>query len=486
MYVLNLIDSWISSMRNSLTLSLAAALLATALVTSPALAGGTALKTKRVLTGLTYPVWAGWAPGDNNRMFILEKRGAIRIYDKATNTLLPTPFLDIDVSLVTNGTSVNDEQGLLGMAFHPNYTKNGVFFVYYTGGASGAYTNVVRRYNRNAANPNIADIGTGATVLSWADPYTNHNGGDIHFGPDGFLYIGTGDGGSANDPAANAQNVNAYLGKMLRIAPAVTGTSPMYTNPTTNPYYGATAGLDQIAAIGLRNPWRFSFDRLNGDLVIGDVGQNAVEEVNWNTGASFLGRNFGWRCTEGTSCTGLTGCTCNAATLTAPVRTHPHATGTNGGYCITGGYVYRGCLMPNMNGIYFYADYSTNNIWSMRYSGGVVTEHTVRNTELATSIDGFTLNQIVSFGEDELGEMYIVDQGSGAGSGQIFKLIPATGDAACAPPCVAADLDCNGVVDGADLSMLLNNWGSAGVGDIDASGSVDAADLAAMLNAWSS
>ncbi|MSR41334.1 MAG: hypothetical protein EXS10_05455 [Phycisphaerales bacterium] len=472
-------------MRNALTLCLAAAISFTALISSPALAGGTALKTKRVLTGVTYPTWVGHAPGDNNRIFIIEKRGAIRIYDKSTSTLLTTPFLDIDVSLVTNGTSSSDEQGLLGMAFHPDYTNNGVFFVYYTGGTSSAYTNVVRRYNRNAANPNLADIGTGATVLSWADPYTNHNGGCINFGPDGYLYIGTGDGGSANDPAANAQNVNAYLGKMLRIAPAVTGTNPMYTNPKSNPYYGAIAGLDQIAAIGLRNPWRWSFDRLTGDIVIGDVGQNASEEIDWVSGASFIGRNFGWRCTEGATCTGLTGCTCNAATLTPAIRTHAHAAGTAGGYCITGGNVYRGCAMPDMNGIYFYADYSTNNFWSMRYVvGGAVTEHTVRNTELGTSVDGFVVNQIVAFGEDVEGEIYVVDHGSGAGTGQIFKIIPATGEVACAPPCIPADIDCNGYVNGADLATLLNNWGGTGVGDIDGSGTVDAADLAAMLNVW--
>ncbi len=473
-------------MRNPLHLCLTAALSCAAILTSPALGGGTPLKTKRVLTNVTYPTWVGCAPGDNNRLFILEKRGVIRIFDKSTNTLLTTPFLDIDATLVTNGTSSSDEQGLLGMAFHPDYTTNGVFFVYYTGGVSGAYTNVVRRYNRNATNANLADVATGATVISWADPYTNHNGGCINFGPDGYLYIGTGDGGSGNDPAGNGQNLNAYLGKMLRIAPAVTGTSPMYTNPKSNPYYGATAGLDQIAAIGLRNPWRWSFDRLNGDIVIADVGQNAVEEVDWVSGANLLGRNFGWRCTEGTSCTGLTGCTCNAAALTAPIRTHPHAAGTNGGYCITGGYVYRGCAMPDMNGIYFYADYSTNNIWSMRYVvGGAVTEHTVRNTELGTSVDGFIVNQIVAFGEDAEGEIYIVDHGSGGGTGQIFKIIPASGEVVCAPPCAPADLDCNGIVNGADLAMLLNNWGGSGVGDLDSSGAVDAADLAAILNAWS-
>ena len=237
----------------------------------------------------------------------------------------------------------------------------------------------------------------------------------------------------------------------------------------------------------MRNPWRCSFDRQTGDFWIGDVGQNAVEEVNVQAAAAVGGRNYGWRCTEGTSCTGLTGCTCNGATLTAPVHVYNHAAGTGGGYCLTGGYVYRGCLIDNLSGTYFFADYSSNNVWSFRYNvaTGVKSEFTVRNTQFTPSLDGFALNEIASFGEDANGEVYVVDQGSANGAGAIFKIVPTTGDAVCPPPCVAADIDCDGDVDATDLATLLGNWGGSGAGDIDGNGTIDASDLASLLGAWS-
>jgi hypothetical protein len=189
---------------------------------------------------------------------------------------------------------------------------------------------------------------------------------------------------------------------------------------------------------------------------------------------------------EGLNCTGLTGCTCNAGTLTMPFRTYGHVTGTGGGFSITGGYVYRGCAIPGLQGTYFYADYVTNNVWSFRYNSATNTqsEFTVRNSQITPSIDNFTVNQISSFGEDVNGELYIVDQGSSSGQGQIFKIVPTTGDGTCAPPCAPADLDCNGTVDSADLAALLNNWGGSGVGDLNASGTVDSSDLAILLNSW--
>jgi glucose/arabinose dehydrogenase len=261
----------------------------------------------------------------------------------------------------------------------------------------------------------------------------------------------------------------------------VDSTPPHYTVPASNPFVGI-AGDDEILHYGLRNPWRCSFDRATGDLYIGDVGQNAVEEISFAP-AGAVGRNYGWRCTEGTSCTGLSGCTCNGPTLTAPIRTHTHSSGTNGGFCITGGYVYRGCAYPALDGTYFYADFSTNNVWSFRYDGTTVTDFIVRNTQITPSIDGFTVNQIASFGEDANGEIYVVDHGSTT-AGAIFKIIPTTGEVTCPEP-LLGDLDGNGVVDAADLAILLGQWGGAGNGDLDGSGSVDAADLAVMLGAWS-
>ena len=434
------------------------------------------VRTARIATGLSFPTYVTHAPGDTSRLFILQKGGQIRIFDLATNTLLPTPFLSITVS---GGTSESDERGLLGMAFDPAYAKNGQFYVYYT----GANTNVLARYTVSA-NPNVANA-AGVTMMTWADPFTNHNGGWMGFGPDGNLYIGVGDGGSANDPNNAGQTLTTRLGKMHRIKPTVGGVAPYYTIPATNPFAGGVATDDEVWAYGLRNPWRCSFDRATGDLWIADVGQNAIEEINFQAANAAGGRNYGWRCMEGLSCTGLTGCTCNAATLTLPIRTYTHVTGTTGGFSITGGYVYRGCLLNGLQGTYFYADYVNNNVWSLRYNSATntQTEFTLRNTQMTPSLDGFTLNQIVSFGEDANGELYVVDQGSTT-DGAIFKIVPPTGDAACAPPCAPADLDCNGTVDGADLAALLNNWNGIGVGDINNDGGVDGIDLAALLNAW--
>jgi glucose/arabinose dehydrogenase len=451
-------------------------------VASTAWAGVPAVRTKRVASGLNFPTYVTHAPGDTSRLFILEKRGVIKILDLATNTVLATPFLNID-PLVVGGASVSDEQGLLGLAFHPDYATNGYFFVYYTATA-GAGDTVIARYRVSTSNPNVADPATALTILTFDQPFANHNGGWIDFGPDGALYIATGDGGSANDPGNRAQTiVNQRLGKMLRIIPdVVDSVLPHYTVPANNPFVGIT-GDDEILHWGLRNPWRCSFDRATGELYIGDVGQNAVEEISYAP-ANSPGLNFGWRCTEGTSCTGLSGCVCNGSTLTPPIRTHNHVGGTNGGFCITGGYVYRGCAYPELDGTYFYADYATNNVWSFRYVGGSVLDFTVRNTQITPSVDGFTVNQIASFGEDANGEIYIVDHGSTT-TGQIFKIIPSTGEVTCPEP-VVGDLDGNGVVDAADLSILLGAWGNTGgPADLDGNGAVDAADLSVLLGAWS-
>lgn len=457
--------------------SILAAALAAAVV-SPVLAQ-TAIDTKRIVsTGLVYPTFITHAPGDATRLFVLEKAGRIRIVDLATNTLLATSFLDID-ALVTGGASTSDEQGLLGLAFDPNYATNGQFYVYYTG--SG--TNNVARYTVSA-NPNVANT-AGVIMMTWTDPFTNHNGGWMGFGPDGNMYIATGDGGSANDPGNRAQTLTDRNGKLHRIKPTVGGASPYYTVPADNPFVGgATTADDTVWAYGLRNPWRCSFDRATGDLWIADVGQNAVEEVNFQAAGTGAGRNYGWRCTEGTSNTGLTGCTFGSPTLTAPIHTYTHVAGTTGGYSLTGGYVYRGCRIPDLQGTYFFSDYVNANIWTFRYNAATnaKTEFQNRNSTLGTSVEGGVVNQYASFGEDANGELYIADHG-----GQIYKIIPASGDGPCAPPPAPGDLNNDGRVDGADLGLLLAGWGTCGTpcpADLDANGVVNGADIGILLGNW--
>jgi len=327
---------------------------------------------------------------------------------------------------------------------------------------------------RSASNPLTLDPASRVVMLTWSNPFSNHNGGWLEFGPDGNLYLGTGDGGSSNDPGNRSQDITDQLhGKILRVTPTIGNTAPYYTIPSTNPFAGATVtGDDEIWAYGLRNPWRCAFDRETGALYIADVGQSAQEEINYQPpGAG--GRNYGWRCQEGTSCTGLSGCTCNSAALTPPIRTY----GRSDGQSITGGRVYRGCAMPDMQGIYFYVDYGSNNSWSLRMVNGAVTEFVTRNSELQTSLGGQTVNQVVAFGEDALGELYMADHG-----GQIYKIVPQSGEVTCVPP-NPSDLDNDGAVSGPDLTILLGCWGVT-CGDIDGSGTTDGADLAAMLSAW--
>ncbi|MCE2884953.1 MAG: PQQ-dependent sugar dehydrogenase [Planctomycetaceae bacterium] len=448
-----------------------------ALAVAPA-ADAQTVRTKRIInTGLSLPTYVTHAPGDETRLFVLEKVGRIRIIDmtSATPTLLATSFLDIN-AIVDDATTTSDERGLLGLAFDPNYTKNGQFYVYYT----NAGTNNVARYTRSTANPNVANA-TGVVMMTWSDPFSNHNGGWIDFGPDGNLYIAVGDGGSANDPNNAAQNLTSRLGKMHRIKPSIGGASPYYTIPAGNPFVGGATTDDTIWAYGLRNPWRNSFDRDTGDLWIGDVGQNAVEEIDFQLAGAAGGRNYGWRCTEGTSNTGLTGCTFGSPSLTPPIHVYNHVSGTGGGYSLTGGYVYRGCRMPELQGTYFFADYVSNNVWSFRYNAATntKTEFTLRNSQITPSLEAGVVNQIVSFGEDANGELYIVDHG-----GQIYKIVPSTGDGTCAPPCAPADLDCDGTVGAADLAIMLSNWGGSGTGDLNGDNSIEASDLAILLGAW--
>ncbi|HEV8610586.1 MAG TPA: PQQ-dependent sugar dehydrogenase [Thermoanaerobaculia bacterium] len=348
-----------------------------------------------VLTGLAQPTSITHA-GDA-RLFLTLQRGRIVIVDGGR--LLPTVFLDIEPLVSCCG-----ERGLLGLAFHPRYAENGLFFVDYTNGAGNT---VIARYRVSPSNPNAADP-AGAVILMTIDqPFANHNGGQLAFGPDGYLSIGMGDGGSANDPMCNAQRDETLLGKILRIdVDANVNTPPFYGIPPENPFAAPGGARDEIWAKGLRNPWRFSFDRLTGDLYIGDVGQGAREEVDFQPAGNGGGANYGWKVMEGTACGGggTTGCpggvpACNSPGLVGPILEYSHS----GGDCsVTGGYVYRGRLFSQLTGTYFYGDYCTGKIWgATRGAGGGWT------TRLFSPRAG----NLTTFGEDAEGELYLATEG---------------------------------------------------------------------------
>ena len=465
--------------------------LAAAIACSGTIAAGTAfagvgiapLETVRVASGMNFPVYATHAPGDSTRLFIIEKPGRIRILNLDTGVLNGTSFLDIN-SIVGGGNVANDERGLLGLAFHPDYQTNGFFYVNYTNNSSDT---IVARYTVSA-NPDIADAASGVQILFINQPQTNHNGGWIGFGPnDGRLYIATGDGGNFCDigpghsSGGNAQDItNNLLGKMLRIVPSTTPAVGGYLVPADNPFVGIT-GDDEIWAYGLRNPWRASFDRDNGDLYIGDVGQDAREEIDFQRGVSPGGENYGWKCMEGNGCSTASGCgapfgcTCFGGSLTDPIHDYTHSPPPppTGFVCaVTGGYVYRGCSIAGLPGTYFFADFCGNAIWSFSALGGAVTEFVNRTPELSPSSDGFTINQIVSFAEDERGEIYIIDQGSGT-SGQIFKII-----GTC-----PTDVNGDGTINVLDLIDLLLEFGLTlcSPTDINQDGTTNVLDLIDLL-----
>jgi glucose/arabinose dehydrogenase len=437
----------------------------------------TPLTTERVASGLSLPLYVTAPPGDPERLFIVEQRGSggvgnradIRILDLGSGVLNAAPFLSI------SPVSTGSEQGLLGLAFHPEYAANGFFYVSYTN--SGG-TSVIARY-QVSANPDLADAGSAQTVLTLAQPFTNHNGGWIGFSPrDRYLYISMGDGGSSNDPGGRAQDLNVLLGKLLRVDlnrddfPGDPGLN--YAVPASNPFAGAIPGLDEIWAYGVRNPWRGSFDRVTHDFYIGDVGQGAWEEIDFQPAASAGGENYGWRCMEGLHCTGLSGCTCNAPALTLPIHEFSHGAGN---CSVTGGYVYRGCAIPDLRGTYFFADYCSAQIWSFRYYGAVPTGFTIRTVELDPP-GAMTIASITSFGEDRRGELYICDQG-----GEVFRIIP---NGPVDPP-TPQDYDNDGDVDLFDAAAFVSCQTGPGVAfdnclcdvfDADGDGDTDLADFA--------
>lgn len=317
-----------------------------------------------------------------------------------TGVVNPTLFLDITSKV----NSVGNEQGLLGLAFSPNYKTDGYFFVNYTGGTSAGYT-VIARYSVDPADSNKALPGSELILLQFTQPYTNHNGGNMMFGKDGYLYISQGDGGSGGDPNNYAQNKNVFLGKMLRIDPF---TGIKYSIPADNPLVGQTSVKEEIWSLGLRNPWRCSFDRITADMWIADVGQNIYEEIDFQPGSSPGGENYGWRCYEATSNYNTGGCG-PLSNYTSPVFNYPHNSGN--GCSVTGGYVYRGTQYNNMFGRYFFTDFCSGRIWSIRRTG--------TSTFVTDTIGSFTKNDYSAFGEDDAGELYL----TGNSSGKIWHLI---------------------------------------------------------------
>lgn len=347
--------------------------------------------------GLTFtsPVEFTHAFDGTNKVYVIEQRGVIRVFDNVSSTTQTSVFLDIDARVDAGG-----EMGLLGLAFHPDFKTNGFFYVNYNRNSPSRQT-VIARFKVNTGFQ-VADAGSEKILLTYEQPYTNHKGGKLAFGADGYLYIATGDGGSGGDPQNNAQNRKNLLGKILRID--VNATDKVnYGIPKDNPYVGNTEGyMPEIYAYGLRNPWRFSIDAATNRIWAGDVGQNEVEEIDIIT----KGGNYGWKIKEGNDCFDATG-NCNQASLVAPVWAYEQ--GTNG-RSVTGGVVYRGKKLPNLIGKYVFGDYVSGKIWSLKYDGSKATDSGDKISNV---------NSVSAFGVDANGELYILDYGAG----KIYSLV---------------------------------------------------------------
>jgi glucose/arabinose dehydrogenase len=341
-----------------------------------------------VAGGLSSPLYLT-APANDSRLFVVEQPGRVRIIENGQ--LLSTPFLDITASVLDGG-----ERGLLSIAFHPDYESNGFFYVNYTDNNGDTR---VERYTVSG-DPGRADAASASLILFQDQPFANHNGGHQMFGPDGMLYIGLGDGGAGGDPQGHGQNLNSLLGKLLRID--VDAGTP-YAVPSDNPFFGHAGRRGEIWAYGLRNPWRFAFDRVDEVLYIADVGQGSWEEVNAAPRGD-AGLNYGWNIMEASACYGAA--TCDQTGLTLPVVEYGHGEGCS----ITGGYVYRGQAIPGLQGHYFYSDYCGGWLRSFRHEDGQVSER----REWAVG----SLGSVLSFGEDAAGELYVL-----SGNGNVYRIV---------------------------------------------------------------
>jgi glucose/arabinose dehydrogenase len=451
-------------MRNAVLrrVSPASFLLVALLAAAPVRAGLDEVDSVLVASGLSEPIFAT-APDGDDRLFIVERSGTIRVL--SGGAVLATPFLDLSDRVGTNG-----EGGLLGLAFDPDYPNNGVFYVYYTDDAGDS---VLSRFTVSA-DPDVATP-TESVLLTVDQPFQNHNGGTVAFGPDGFLYLGLGDGGSSYDPEERAQDPTVLLGKMLRLdvgVPPAPGSVPVppatgdYAIPADNPFVGVAGVRDEIWALGLRNPYRFSFDRGTGDLWIADVGQNDIEEVDFEPAGDPGGRNWGWDVMEGLDCVTTDPAPappCLDASLSLPLHQYDHS----GGNCsITGGFVHRGEVAA-IAGHYVFGDFCTGRVWSLDPDGPVVTE---RTAELGAA--GGAAFDLAGFGEDGQGRTYVVLR-----NGEVHRITnppPECGN--------GVDDDGDGLVDGDDPGCRDAAWPEEdpecqnGLDD-DADGDVDLADV---------
>ncbi len=471
------------------------------------------MKSTRIVQGLSQPVYLTWAPGDPYRIYIVEKAGRIKVIDLRDPSTGAIVFLDIDSRVFGSGLGLTDEGGLLGLAFDPDYSSSGHFYVNYINNSGDT---VIARLSRLTPDSADADPLHEHVVLTFDQPNDHHFGGWMGFGPDGYLYVTVGDGGPGGDPQNRAQTLDGNLhGKVLRIDPGADDfpeePSRNYSIPATNPFVNAP-GDDEIWAYGLRNPWRASIDRDSGDLYIVDVGQSLIEEINVQPAESGGAENYGWRCYEGDQPYNTTGCPPRAL-MTEPLLVMRHDEAPFP-CALTGGYVYRGAAIPAIQGLYFFADFCIGRIWTARYTdegAPSLIDLTDRTTELTPEVGGISL--VSSMGEDFFGEIYIVTLG--ATSGEVYKVVPA----AAPPDCNAnnipdaleiaegleADVNGNGIPDSCgpcpgdadgdrfvsfqDIVTTLAYWGSSypgstGLGDSDDDGDADFADVLRTISNW--
>lgn len=395
-----------------------------------------------VTTGLIDDPIGIYTNGSHQQFYLLDQHGKI-LRMQPNGTISTTPFLDISTTIDYGG-----EKGLLGMAFHPNYALNGYIYLNFTRTIGGQLKTVIARYSvpTPITASSMASAGSEFILLTVDQPYTNHNGGQIVFGPDGYLYIGMGDGGSAGDPQNNAQNGNSLLGKMLRIDVNAPSGSLNYSIPASNPFVNNANVRDEIWALGVRNPWRFSFDRQTGDMWIGDVGQNVWEEIDFQPANSVGGENYGWRCYEGNHSYNTNGCL-SASNYVSAVWEYDHSTG---GQSITGGFVYRGSEYPALVGHYFYADYVNGKIWSLHKNGNTWVNKLWLDTPFYLS----------TFGEDWNGELYFAS----LTGNHYYRLVFSDGGNTIALNDYVAPTSDNGTWSGSYVNSGIFNATSASVG----------------------